>query len=156
MAQRKNKERKTNLNTYKQNHKKETMSENNTTNPLPQFKPFRQVPTWGPDSKFTLSSQEFDILQSFFNQFLQPIQVVENLFKRGVDEGQIKFKYVDEQNQEVDPKEVQLYLEKVQEYLKSNAANEPVAEINAEVPEQEQPVKTTAKRKLKVVKETAE
>lgn len=93
-----------NLNNFKESKKKPKMQE------LPKFKPFRQVPHWEPDTKFEITAQEFETLKDFFNIFSEPIAVMQDIFNRSLQKGDIKIKYIDNENKEIPQEEVQQYI----------------------------------------------
>ena len=70
----------------------------------------KQVPQWNVDSKFTITGQEFLILQTYFNTFAQPIAVISNLFDRSINDGTITVKYLDDNGNEFTQEEVTSYI----------------------------------------------
>lgn len=122
-----NKERKTKLNNFKNQQKSKFMSENQTQ--APQITPFRQIPVWNQDSEFTINGGEFMILQNFFNIFAEPISVMQEIFKRGLNAGTITTKYIDEKGEEISKEQIEAYMKQMQEFFQ-NAATAPVDEKN--------------------------
>lgn len=132
----------------------------------PQFKPFRQVPHVEPDQLLEISGQEYQILQEFLGVFAEPITVMQNIFRRNLNNGKVTIKYIDNEGAEVSKEEVQAYMTEMTNYLQTQAKAEggvavevPVeAEVEAEADEPLVAVATAeetsepnpSKRKLKV------
>jgi len=133
-----NKERKTNLNNFKNQQKSKFMSENQTTTNAPQMTPFRQVPVWNQDATFEINGNEFMVLQNFFNIFAEPIAVVQEIFKRGLNAGTIQTKYIDEKGEEVSKEQIEAYMKQMQEFFK-NSANAPIEGEKNETPKVKEP-----------------
>ena len=123
-----NKERKTNLNNFKNQQKTKLMSENQ--NKMPQIPQFRQVPIWNQDAQFPLSGSEFMVLQNFFNIFAEPIAIMQEIFKRGLNSGTIQTKYIDEKGDEISKEQVEDYMKQMQEFFQKSAGATIVDEKN--------------------------
>ncbi len=70
----------------------------------------RQVPYWSTTSEFTLMGDEFLKLQNFINIFSEPMQAMNSIFKRHLDNGTISVKYLDNNNNEFTKEEVTNYI----------------------------------------------
>lgn len=136
-----NKERKLKVENFKTKQK-----EKMDTQEMPQFKPFRQVPVWEDNAQFTITGAQFRELQEFFNMFVGPIQVVEDLFRANLNAGKIEIKYLDNENTEIAKEDIQAYMKKFQEYVVSqkDRSKDVVATIeaaNVESEDEAQPTK---------------
>jgi hypothetical protein len=149
---RKDKSRKNNVNDFKQSQKK--------TMEVPSIKPFRQVPHWEPDADIVIKGSEFNLLQNFFNVFAEPINIMQDIFSRSLNNGTISIKYIDNEGKEVSKEEVQAYMTQLKEYFQSQAdakpvevEEQPITEVTSDSSEvqaiQTEPA-PKAKRKLKV------
>jgi hypothetical protein len=147
---RKDKSRKENLNNFKKTKQKSMEA--------PKFKPFRQVPHWEPDADIVIKGTEFNMLQNFFNVFAEPINVMQDIFARNLNDGVITVKYLDNDGKEVSKEEVQAYMTEMKNYLnaeaekiKNQSTEEPVTGDPSEAPVEVTEEKPKAKSKLKVV-----
>lgn len=111
---RKNKDRKEQLNKFKELNKEKRME-------VPKFKPFRQVPSWEPDAEIPITGREYSLLQDFFSVFAEPVSIMQDVFRRSLDKGVITIKYIDNDGKEVSKEEVEAYMKEMTEYLKNQA-----------------------------------
>lgn len=114
---------------------KQEKEETKKTMEIPKIRPFRQVPTWEPDAEFSLTGEEFNILQDFFNIFAEPIQIMQGIFARNLNSGKIVTKYLDNEGKEVDKEEVQAYIEQMKQYFESQR-DATAPEVDEQVEEQ--------------------
>lgn len=138
-----NKNRKSNLEKFKQLQKTKIKS---MKQEVPQMKPFRQIPVWKEDAKFELNGAELMTLQQFFGVFMQPVKVMQDIFSRHIQNGTIEIKYQDEKGEEIPKEEIQNQLKLLSEYYQSL---EKQPESNIETQVDVKPVKS--KSKLKAV-----
>jgi len=117
------KSRKEKLDNFKQKQKQKNkvMSEQ-TVDQAPQFKPFRQVPHWEPDAEIKITGAQFETLKDFFNIFSEPIQTMQDIFSKNLNDGVIQIKYLDNDNAEISKDEVQGYMLQMREYFAKEAA----------------------------------
>lgn len=94
----------------------------------PEFKQYNQIPDWKPDDKFELTGEQFLVLRNFFSIFTSPINVMEDVFGKHLNNGTIKIKYEDAEGNEVSREEVQKNYEEFRKYLESKNKEEIPAE----------------------------
>lgn len=101
-------------------------------NILENQKPFNQIPSWESTEKFELTGVEFEQIYNFLNIFIPPVNVVQNIFNKGLQEGKIKMRYeYADGSGEVNEEEVKNYTKALNEYFKQKLV-EQEAEKNAE------------------------
>jgi hypothetical protein len=144
------KERKSKVDKFKKERKKVKRSME-----LPKFKPFRQVPHYEPDAKIVITGAEFDVLKSFFNVFAEPINIMQDIFGRNLNDGVITVKYIDNEGKEVPQEEVKAYMQEVKNYVDAQKAEktevEETQESTVEVQSEPEPEEIKPKSKLHVV-----
>ena len=91
------------------------MSEKNTIT-APETRQISQVPVWAHDAKFEITGSQFMAMQNFFNMFAEPMSIVQQLFRDGLNTGTIQTRYQDPEGNEVPKEEVDEYIKKMQEY----------------------------------------
>jgi shikimate kinase len=89
-----------------------------------EIKPFRQVPFCEPDAKLTITGAELEAIQSVVNAFTGPVNALQNIFKRNIDEGNIVIKYVQQDGTEITKEQATEYLKKAADFLKSNVTSQ--------------------------------
>lgn len=121
---------------------KEAQNSRNNNKPVkvevPKFKAFRQIPHVAPDAKVELTAQEWDELQDFFNIFARPLSVMQNIFNRNLNTGNIQVKYIGADNAEIPKEEIETYMEQVKAYYA--AGGDPVTLAKQQEEEQAQAV----------------
>lgn len=82
------------------------------------IKPFKQIPTCDPDTVLSILGAEYEAIQNFLGAFRGPLNVIDNIFNRNLNEGNIVIKYVQEDGTEITKEEAVLYIEQAKEHLK--------------------------------------
>lgn len=90
MAQRKNKERKSNLQNFKNNHKMERQQNEQTPELAPNV--FQQ-PTWRNDAKIDVTGAEFEAIMRAVDQMGQASAALQNIVNRNLLQGTITMTY---------------------------------------------------------------
>lgn len=119
MAQKKNKDRKQQLVNYKQKIKKAKMADQQ--NELQQL---RQYPIWSSKETIEMTGLEWESIYNLLNLFKQGIIAGESVMQRNIQKGKITMKYLDENNQEVAPEQVEEYTKKLQDFFAKRAEEE--------------------------------
>jgi hypothetical protein len=90
----------------------------------PEIKPFRQIPTWQSTDKFEITGEELQELYGFFNIFAPAFTSIQQVFARGIQNGQIKIGYEYEDGTPVADDEIADYTKQLNEYFKNKLATE--------------------------------
>lgn len=120
MAQKKNKDRKENLQKFKQKIKKQ-MADDKAANELQKIK---QYPVWASKETIEVSGLEWEAIYGVLNMFKQGIVAAESVMQRNMQNGKITMKYIDENNEEVSPDKVEEYTKQLNEFFAKKAAEE--------------------------------
>jgi len=85
---------------------------------IEQIKPFTQVPYCEPDTVLTITGEEFEIIQQTLNIFKAPLDAIQSIFDRNINQGNITIKYVLQDGSEITKEQAIDYLNKATQYLK--------------------------------------
>jgi hypothetical protein len=89
---------------------------------ISEIRPFKQVPSCDPETLLTITAAEYLSIQNILNSFKPSLSALDNIFKRGMDEGKIVIKYIQEDGTEITKEEAFKYLEAAKEFLKEKEA----------------------------------
>ena len=85
---------------------------------LNEIKPFRQIPACEPETILSITGAEFQAIQNVLNVFKAPIEAIDSVFNRNLNEGNIVIKYIQEDGTEISKEEAFKYLEQAKDFLK--------------------------------------
>lgn len=136
MAQKKNKDRKENLNNYKQKIKKMAESKEQELS-IPNI---QQVPTWGSQETIGLTGLEWENIYNLVNFHKQAVVAAESVMQRNIQEGKIVMKYYDENRQEISSEKVAEYSKQMQAYFTKKAEAEAKSKASGLVTETGEPM----------------
>ena len=85
---------------------------------IEQIKPFTQVPYCEPDTMLSITGEEFEIIQQTLNIFKAPLDAIQSIFDRNINQGNITIKYVLQDGSEITKEQAIDYLNKATQYLK--------------------------------------
>lgn len=71
-----------------------------------EFKPFKQVPTWEPDTKFEITGKEMTAIQDMLEAYGRFIPVIEQMLIDQLNAGKIAIKYVGIDGNEISKDEI--------------------------------------------------
>ncbi len=101
------------------------MSEKNET-PVP--KQLRSFPIWNSKDTIEVTGLEWEKCYNALNIFREAIVASESVMQRNAAKGIITTKFIDENDQEVSPEEVEKYTKELQAYFAARAAEEAAAD----------------------------
>lgn len=85
---------------------------------IEQIKPFTQVPYCEPNAVLTITGEEFEAIQQVLNIFKTPLDAIQSIFDRNINQGNINIKYVLQDGSEITKEQAIDYLNKATQYLK--------------------------------------
>lgn len=86
---------------------------------IEQIKPFTQVPYCEPDAVLSITGEEFEAIQQVLNVFKAPLDAIQSIFDRNINQGNINIKYILQDGSEISKEQAIDYLNKATQYLKS-------------------------------------
>lgn len=122
--------RKEKLNIYKQKTKKRMSEQNKPTPP----KQLRSFPIWKSQDKIDVTGLEWEKMYNALNIFREAIVASESVMQRNAASGVITTKFIDENDQEVSPEEVEKYTKELQAYFAAQAAEQAKTDTPAGMP----------------------
>lgn len=85
---------------------------------IEQIKPFTQVPFCEPNAMLSITGEEFEAIQQVLNVFKAPLDAIQNIFDRNINQGNISIKYILQDGSEISKEQAIDYLNKATQYLK--------------------------------------
>lgn len=85
---------------------------------IEQIKPFTQVPYCEPDAVLSITGEEFEAIQQVLNVFKAPLDAIQSIFDRNINQGNISIKYILQDGSEISKEQAIDYLNKATQYLK--------------------------------------
>jgi len=61
---------------------------------IEQIRPFTQVPYCEPDAVLSITGEEFEAIQQVLNVFKAPLDAIQSIFDRNINQGNINIKYI--------------------------------------------------------------
>jgi hypothetical protein len=119
MAQPKNKDRKKQLENFKQNTKRRMSKEQ-----APEVSQIRSYPIWGSQEKLEISGLEWEAIYNALSIFKSAIIASESVMQRNTENGKITNKFVDENGKEVSSEKVAEYTAQMNEFFAKRAAEQ--------------------------------
>ena len=120
MAQKKNKERKEQLNNFKTKIKKQ-MAEDQT---MQELEGLRSYPIWKSQEKIEVSGLEWQSIYNVLNIFREGLVAAESVMQRNMEQGKITMKYVDANDKEVSSEKVAEYTKQMQALFEKRQAEQ--------------------------------
>jgi hypothetical protein len=88
-------------------------------NQIKEIKPFRQVPYCEPDTILSITGEELESIQNILNIFQTPLNAVQTIFDRNINQGNITIKYIQQDGTEITKEEAEKYVIQAKNFLKS-------------------------------------
>lgn len=120
MAQKKNKERKEQLNNFKTKIKKQ-MAEDQT---MQELEGLRSYPIWKSQEKIEVSGLEWQSIYNVLNIFREGLVAAESVMQRNMEQGKVTMKYVDSNDKEVSTEKVAEYTKQMQALFEKRQAEQ--------------------------------
>lgn len=100
---------------------------------ISDIKPFRQIPSCDSNEILTITAGEFEVIQNIINSFRAPLNALDSIFNRNLNDGKITIKYVQEDGTEITKEEAMQYIEQAKQFL-DNSVKQPASETTATEP----------------------